>query len=548
MPDPKYGEVLKQKGTSFMNITHDKMTRLLEINRSLTQSLDLEKILKKLVQAAFDLVENADTTILYKLKDDGLLHFSQGVGVDAGFMKQVKFEPGESLTGMVFLAKKGVIASGHEFREHMTRMSETNYAHFFNGVFRREVKSGIVVPLVYKDECMGVLVVDNFDKDVQFKEDEFHILEVVADQAAIAIMNSKLYEEVKRKNEELSHSLEIHRRFTKILLEGRGSAYILETISQILGMAVAYAETKGSQSNAFPIINSNELFGYFLLEVPAEHLTNIQKAALEHAATALSLEFVKQNTLFEKEMHLREEVFHDLLNGARLDARMMEKFRIHEKSSVSCMMIDCKSGFLWEATSILQKEKLVKSLERVLAKYCNTSIVFTKSDQMVALLVHERKKYDQQLAEDIRKILHTNKQAVIGIGREVHLSEMADSYQEATQALSFAKNHKHKTFVTYSELGAERLWLNTDRNLLNKFISDKIGTLLQMEPEYLQTMQIFLDNNKSHKKTAEEMHIHPNTLTYRLKKIENQIDMEFNKKEDWIAIVLAFQILDFLAP
>ncbi|GLB60282.1 helix-turn-helix domain-containing protein [Cytobacillus sp. NCCP-133] len=531
-----------------MNITQNKMIRLLEINRSLTQSLELEEILKRLVKAAFDLVENADTTILYKLKEDGLLHFSQGVGVDARFMQQVKFEPGESLTGLVFLTKKGVIASGHEFREHMSRMSETNFIHFYNGVFRREVKSGILVPLVYKNECMGVLVVDNFDKDVQFTEDEFHILEVVADQAAIAMMNSNLYEEVKRKNEELSHSLDIHRRFTKILLEGRGTAYILETISRILKIPVTYSETNDQQNNAFPIISSNELFGYFLLEVPIERLTNIQKAALEHAATALSLDFVKQNTLFEKEMHLRGEAFHDLLTGARLDARMLEKFRIQEKSSVSCMVIDCKSGFLWESTSILQKEKLVRSLEDILVKYGETSIVFTKSDQIVALLANERKRHGQQLAEDIQRIMTFNNQAVIGMGREVPLSELADSYQEATEALSFAKNHKHKTFVTYSELGAERLWLNTDRSLLNKFISDKIGPLLQMEREYLQTMQVFLANNKSHKKTAEEMHVHPNTLTYRLKKIESQLDMDFTKKEDWIAIVLAFQIFDFLTP
>ncbi|MBT2687406.1 helix-turn-helix domain-containing protein [Bacillus sp. ISL-47] len=531
-----------------MTIMQEKISSLLEINRSLTQSLDLEEILKKLVEAAFDLVENADTTILYKLKDDGLLHFSQGVGVDAGFMSQVKFEPGESLTGLVFLTKKGVIASGHEFREHMSRMSETNYVHFFNGVFRREVKSGILVPLVYKEECIGVLVVDNFDKDVQFTEDEFHILEVVADQAAIAIMNSKLYEEVKRKNNELSHSLDIHRRFTKILLEGRGVSYILETISHILGTPVTYAEIADEKSSSFPIISSNELFGYFLLKMPIESLTSIQRAALEHAATALSLEFVKQNTLFEKEMHLREEAFHDIINDTRLNQRVLEKYQLNEKSRVSCMIIDCKAGFLWDARAILQKEKLIKSLEQVLMKYSETSIVFTKSDQIVALLVNGWKNYDHHLAEEIQKFMTTNKQAVIGLGREVALTEIADSYQEATEAVSYCKNHKHKTFVTYSELGAERLWLNMDRSLLKKFVSDKMGSLLQMEPEYLQTMQAFLANNKSHKKTAEEMHIHPNTLTYRLKKIENQLDMDFNKKDDWIAIVLAFQIFDYLTP
>ncbi|NUH83975.1 helix-turn-helix domain-containing protein [Bacillus firmus] len=525
-----------------MTILQDKISSLLEINRSLTQSLELEEILKRLVQAAFDLVDHADTTILYTLKEDGLLHFSSGVGVEAGFMSQVKFEPGESLTGQVFLTKKGKIASGSEFREHMSRMSEANYHHFFNCVFQREVKS---VPLVYKENCIGVLVVDNFDRDVQFTEADFQVLEVVADQAAIAIMNSKLYEEVRRKNEELSQSLDIHRKFTKILLEGRGTSYILDTISHILGSPVIFAESAINPSSSFPIINSNELFGYFLLDEPVERLTNIQKAALEHAATALSLEFVRQNTLFEKEMHLREEAFHDLINGGRLNEGILEKFRMNKKSSIACMMVDCKSGFLWDAASILQKEKLIRSIEQIIMKYCETSIVFTKSNQIIALLVNGRKKYDQSLADAIQKKVN---RAVIGLGREVALTDMTDTYQEAAGALSFAKNHQHKTNITYSELGAERLWLNTDRSLLKKIVSDKIGSLLKMEPDYLKTMQIFLAHNQSHKQTAEEMHIHPNTLAYRLKKIESELQLDFSRKEDWITVVLAFQVFDFLNP
>ncbi|PWW31426.1 GAF domain-containing protein [Cytobacillus oceanisediminis] len=530
-----------------MNIMQDKISRLFEVNRSLTQSLDLQDILKKLVEAAFDLIENADTTILYTLNEDGLLHFSHGVGVEAQFMQQVKFEPGESLTGLVFLTKKGVIASGHEFREHMSRMSETNYVHFFNGVFRREVKSGIVVPLVYKEECIGVLVVDNFDRDVQFTEEDYQILEIVADQAAIAIMNSRLYEDLKQRNEELSHSLDSHRKFTKILLEGRGVSYILETISSILGTRVTYAETSFDESCSFPIISSNELFGYFQLKVPIDGLTNIQKAALEHAATALSLDFVKQNTLFEKEMHLREEAFHDIVNGTRVSEGIMGKFNFNEKVRISCMMLDCKSGFLWDAASFRQKEKLVRSLEQILKKYYETSIVFTKSDQIVVLLANVRKQCGQNLAEEICAVLETNKQIAIGLGREVPLKEIADSYREAAEAVSYYKSLKNKSFVTYSELGVERLWLNTERSLLDKFVADKIGLLLHMEPEYLSTMQTFISHNKSHKKTAALMHIHPNTLTYRLKKIEKELKVDFNRKEDWINMVLAFQIFEYLS-
>jgi sugar diacid utilization regulator len=182
-----------------------------------------------------------------------------------------------------------------------------------------------------------------------------------------------------------------------------------------------------------------------------------------------------------------------------------------------------------------------------LKKYYETSIVFTKSDQIVVLLANVRKRCGQNLAEEICAVLETNKQIAIGLGREVPLKEIADSYREAAEAVSYCKSLKNKSFVTYSELGVERLWLNTERSLLDKFVADKIGLLLHMEPEYLSTMQTFISHNKSHKKTAALMHIHPNTLTYRLKKIEKELKVDFNRKEDWINMVLAFQIFEYLS-
>lgn len=533
-----------------MQIIQEKMSRLFEINRSLTQSLLLEDILKKLVEAAFDLMNNADTIILYNLKEDGLLHFAQGVGVNEKVMCHVKFEPGESLTGKVFLSKKGVICSGDDIKVHMNSMSKTNYDFFFKGIYQREVKSGIVVPLLYKEDCIGVLVVDNFNENnVQFSQAEIQIIEIIADQAAIAIMNSKLYHQVKSKNEELSYSLDIHRKFTKILLEGKGSKFILDTISRILSTSVTYSETKNNHPNYFPIINSNEVFGYLVLHKPIESLSNIQKSALEHAATAMALESVKQNTLFEKELHVREEMFQEIISGIRSESslKIMKKFKFHENSKIACMIVDSKEGYLWDMDTILQKENLIRSIEKNLLKYCETNVVFTKAFQLVILLSLERNLNYKKLAEEIEEgIINKNQSIAIGMGRDVPVSEIADSYKEATEAVAFCKSIKNKKFVTYSELGVERLWLNTNPFLLRKFAHDKIGMLLEMEKEYINTLKVFISNNKSHKRTAASLHIHPNTLAYRLKKIERRLCIDFHCEEDWINIVLALQISDYL--
>lgn len=75
-------------------ITDKKYLRLLEINQILTQSLDIQCILRNLVEAAYDLIEGADTIILYYLNPEGQLEFADGVGVDHHYMRKVCFQPG----------------------------------------------------------------------------------------------------------------------------------------------------------------------------------------------------------------------------------------------------------------------------------------------------------------------------------------------------------------------------------------------------------------------------------------------------------------------
>lgn len=164
---------------------------------------------------------------------------------------------------------------------------------------------------------------------------------------------------------------------------------------------------------------------------------------------------------------------------------------------------------------------------------------------MVVLMAGEIKRLET-LAEELRGAIQINHSIAIGIGREVSIQELSQSYREATEAAAYCKKLKGKTYVTYSELGAERLWLNTDQNLLDKFVSDKLGALFKMEKEYRETLQTFITENKSHKKTAELLHIHPNTLTYRLRKVESNLGIDLNKNEDWINMVLAFQIYYYL--
>lgn len=521
-----------------------KHLKIVEINQMLTQNLKLEYVLTSLVHAAFDLVEQADTILLYSLKEDGKLHFSDGVGINKVWMKEVVFSIGESLAGHVFELKKGLTCKGDVVRTFMKGMTKRNLRYFQKGVNNREIKSTICVPLLYKNDCIGVLVVNNFDhEDVLFSKEDREFIELIANQAAIAIVNSKLFENLQQKNQELNYSLSTHQTFTNILIEGKGIPSILKRMSHLLKTTVTYSENMGDESFDYPIICANESFGYFSLKKKINSLTHIDQMILGHAATSIALEIIKQNAIFERELQWKEDIFQQIMDGMPLDSlnKKLEQLGLDQFNKVCCLMIEGRHSPLWSSKLILQKEKIVRSIEESVSLYCSSHVIFTKAQQLVIFLPELDSKTLKKLGRAFLEMALNGKDAVIGVGREVSAPLISESYQEAKGALSYGKTHPQLSYITYAELGIDRLWQALNPLLIKKYANDKLEPVFAMGKEYYATLQAFIENNGRHQLTAEQLNIHKNTLAYRLKRIEEEMNISFSRHKDWIDVALAIE-------
>src|SRR5699024_2863553 len=124
------------------------------------------------------------------------------------------FSPGESITGKVFKDRASkLFTSENEIDEYMSNMSAKNFKYYYKGVYEQKVKSAFVVPIMKKDHCYGVVIVDNFKHDGIFTKEDMQVIEIVADQSAIALENSLIYENLKEKNHLLEQSISIHNQF-----------------------------------------------------------------------------------------------------------------------------------------------------------------------------------------------------------------------------------------------------------------------------------------------------------------------------------------------
>ncbi|XJZ28883.1 PucR family transcriptional regulator [Bacillota bacterium Lsc_1132] len=105
------------------------------------------------------------------------------------------------------------------------------------------------------------------------------------------------------------------------------------------------------------------------------------------------------------------------------------------------------------------------------------------------------------------------------------------SLQEATKCLQFIRSYKQKNAVIhYQDLGVQRLLLQNSEEELMDYIYEILGPIMEYDyhrkGDLLVTLLAYLQNNQNIKEAAESISIHFNTLTYRLKKIEQLLGLD----------------------
>ncbi|MCP1122968.1 helix-turn-helix domain-containing protein [Bacillus sp. 3103sda1] len=129
----------------------------------------------------------------------------------------------------------------------------------------------------------------------------------------------------------------------------------------------------------------------------------------------------------------------------------------------------------------------------------------------------------------------------IGIGQAVAPSEMHHSYEQALRALTVSQ--KTTDIVFNEDLRLEMCLQDITPRTREAFLQRTIHKL-HTETELLETLRLFIENNQSYKQTAEILHIHINTLHYRLKKIEEHTELDPKQIKDLVILYFALLLLD----
>ncbi|RKY12857.1 MAG: sigma-54-dependent Fis family transcriptional regulator [Planctomycetota bacterium] len=204
------GEGVLAKEGSRQDADADAWERLVQINRALTEELDPKRLLKTIMQKVLEVVSAERAFLL--LREGGELRTYLSRTFDGETVRRADLKVSHSIAKTVMETNEPVLSVN---AQEDSRFRDAMSVHGLG------LKSILCVPLRLEGRPIGVLYVDNRFEKGAFGERELRFLELFADQAALAVRNARLFEESRKKQQQLQEALakieELNRRLQKAL-------------------------------------------------------------------------------------------------------------------------------------------------------------------------------------------------------------------------------------------------------------------------------------------------------------------------------------------
>jgi signal transduction histidine kinase/CheY-like chemotaxis protein/HAMP domain-containing protein len=172
---------------------------LYEISQEITAQVALEPTLRLIVERARDLSQAEVSLLALRQGESGTFAFEAYSGTAAEALLAVRFQAGEGLSGRAVMTGTPMMVNDY--------LDEYPDSPFLDAIKKVGVRSVVAVPLKARGAVIGILIVTSRVPH-KFREEDQQLLSALADHAAIAIENAKLYEQVRQYAEALEAKVE----------------------------------------------------------------------------------------------------------------------------------------------------------------------------------------------------------------------------------------------------------------------------------------------------------------------------------------------------
>ena len=211
--DQAAGAIVKARLLDESERRAKQLTSLNEVTRSLTSTLHLDLLLESILGSAVEILNAEAGSLLLLDEETGDLVFEVVISPVAADLLGNRLKPGVGLAGKVAEEREPLIVNNVEQSSDWFSEPDEQTGFVTRGI--------LAVPMVYKNDVIGVLEVINKKDGMPFDQDDQELLTAFAGQAAVAFENVRLYtqtdQELSSRVEELSVMQRIDRELNTSL-------------------------------------------------------------------------------------------------------------------------------------------------------------------------------------------------------------------------------------------------------------------------------------------------------------------------------------------
>lgn len=129
------------------------------------------------------------------------------------------------------------------------------------------------------------------------------------------------------------------------------------------------------------------------------------------------------------------------------------------------------------------------------------------------------------------------------------LTDLGNAWQETSLALKVGKLfYSEQTVFPYNRLGIGRLIYRLPISVCEGFLKELFGNDIpdSLDEETTATINRFLQNDLNIAETSRQLHMHRNTLIYRLDQVEKRTGLDLRKFEDAMTFKIASLVMNYL--
>lgn len=439
---------------------------------------------------------------------------------------------------------------------------------------REGIRGGACAPLLAGSEVLGVLYVSHRSPREWSSEELGLLSDLARDTGTVLDQIRKRHHDHDRANTAERHAYESQRAvevagtIAMSLTRTDDISVALGILAHNLGLRTELLEPDGEVLYSAPPGNGHDdqvqtrvMVGdepLAMLRTSGNHEpTQAQYELLTLCADMLALCLLRQRAAVRAESRVHSELLDNLLDG-HLDDRtgMLAKAALLGVDLKTPRYVACVGlQFPLDADSAdippsVTREQFDQIERRVRDRFPHSALIARSGDVVLLLEADsgDLKQIRHRLHEVIVHPVRGDRELSAGLGRIcVELDDYADSYGEAALALDVARRRPTGEMLSQDDLGLYGLLARLPaRQSLESMMESALGPLIEADSshgsEYVKTLHAYLDADRHLERTANRLHVHPNTVRYRLAKAQRLLGVDLRDVNERFLLELALRV------